>query len=45
MKIQPGAKGVSLSKEISRYPQDHEVITSGKFEVVSVSKIQAPYWK
>ena len=45
MKIQPGAKGVSLSKETSRYPQDHEVITSGKFEVVSVNTVQAPYWK
>lgn len=45
MKIQPGAKGVSLSKEASRYPQDHEVITSGKFEVVSVSTVQVPYWQ
>jgi hypothetical protein len=45
MKIQPGAKGVSLSKETSYYPQDHEVITSGKFEVVSVNTVQSPYWK
>ena len=45
MKIQPGAKGVSLSKDTSRYPQDHEVITSGKFEVVSINKVQAPYWQ
>jgi len=45
MKIQPGAKGVSLLKETSYYPQDHEVITSGKFEVVSVNTVQAPYWK
>jgi len=45
MKIQPGAKGVSLSKETSYYPQDHEVITSGKFEVVSINTVQSPYWK
>jgi hypothetical protein len=45
MKIQDGAKGVSLSKENSWYPQDHEVITSGKFEVVGISKIETPYWK
>jgi len=45
MKIQPGAKGVSLSKETSRYPQDYEVITSGKFEVVSVNTIQSSYWQ
>lgn len=44
MKIQDGAKGVSLKKENSVYPQDHEVITSGKFEVVSVSKVSIPYW-
>ena len=44
MKIQDGAKGVSLKKENSVYPQDHEVITSGKFEVVSVSKVSTPYW-
>jgi len=45
MKIQSGAKGVSLSKETSYYPQDHEVITSGKFEVVGISKIETPYWQ
>jgi hypothetical protein len=45
MKIQDGAKGVSLTKENSWYPQDHEVITSGKFEVVGISKIETPYWK
>jgi hypothetical protein len=44
LKIQEGAKGVSLKKENSVYPQDHEVITSGKFEVVSVSKVSIPYW-
>jgi len=45
MKIQPGAKGVSLSADKSRYPQDHEVVTSGKFEVVGITKIQTPYWE
>lgn len=45
IKIQPGAKGISLSKEKSFYPQDHEVITSGKFEIVGVNTVQAPYWK
>lgn len=45
MKIQPGARGVSVSAEKSFYPADHEVITSGKFEVVGVTKINAPYWK
>jgi len=44
MKIQEGAKGVALKKENSTYPQDHEVITSGKFEVVSVNKVATPYW-
>jgi hypothetical protein len=45
MKIQPGAKGVSLSAEKSIYPQDHEVITSGKFEIVGISKVETPYWQ
>jgi hypothetical protein len=45
MKIQPGAKGVALKAENSWYPQDHEVITSGKFKVVSVEKVSVPYWK
>ena len=44
MKIQEGAKGVALKKENSTYPQDHEVITSGKFEVVSINKVSTPYW-
>ena len=44
IKIQSGAKGVSLKKEGSYYPQDYEVITSGKFEVVNISKVSAPYW-
>lgn len=45
VKIQPGAKGVALKADNSWYPQDHEVITSGKFKVVSVDKVSAPYWK
>ena len=45
IKIQPGAKGVALNPEKSYYPQDHEVITSGKFKVVSVDNVSAPYWK
>jgi len=44
MKIQEGAKGVALKKENSTYPQDYEVITSGKFEVVSINKVSTPYW-
>jgi len=44
IKIQPGAKGISQSAKNSWYPADHEVVTSGKFEVVGVSKVQAPYW-
>ena len=44
MKIQEGAKGVALKKENSTYPQDHEVITSGKFEVVAINKVSTPYW-
>lgn len=44
IKIQEGAKGVSLGKENSTYPQDYEVITSGKFEVVSINKVVSPYW-
>lgn len=45
MKIQPGAKGVSIAADKSWYPADHEVITSGKFEVVGVSHVKTPYWK
>ena len=44
MKIQPGAKGVSVAARNSRYPADHEVVTSGKFEVVGVNKVTTPYW-
>jgi putative metallohydrolase (TIGR04338 family) len=44
MKIQEGAKGVALKKENSTYPQDYEVITSGKFEVVSINTVSTPYW-
>jgi len=45
MKIQAGAKGVSIAPEKSYYQADHEVITSGKFEVVSVNQVKTPYWK
>lgn len=45
MKIQPGAKGVAVPTKSAWYPQDHEVVTSGKFEVVGVTKVEAPYWK
>ena len=45
MKIQPGARGVSIAPDKSYYPSDHEVITSGKFEVVSINQVKAPYWK
>jgi hypothetical protein len=44
IKIQEGAKGVARKAENSWYPQDYEVITSGKFEVVSINKVKAPYW-
>jgi hypothetical protein len=45
MKIQSGAKGVSIAADKSYYPSDYEVITSGKFEVVSINQVKAPYWK
>lgn len=44
MKIQPGARGVAVPAKSSYYPADHEVVTSGKFEVVGISHVKAPYW-
>lgn len=44
MKIQEGARGVSVPSKISSFPQDYEVVTSGKFEVVGITKVEAPYW-
>jgi len=44
LKIQEGAKGVSVNPEKSYYPSDFETITSGKFEVVGKSEITVPYW-
>jgi hypothetical protein len=43
MKIQPGARGVSMAAKNSYYPADHEVVTSGKFEVVGVTHVTTPY--
>jgi hypothetical protein len=44
LKIQEGAKGVSVNPEKSYYPSDFETITSGKFEVVGKSEVTVPYW-
>jgi hypothetical protein len=44
LKIQEGAKGVSVNREKSFYPSDFETITSGKFEVVGKSEVTVPYW-
>jgi hypothetical protein len=44
LKIQEGAKGVSVNPEKSWYPSDFETITSGKFEVVGKSEVTVPYW-
>jgi hypothetical protein len=44
LKIQEGAKGVSVNPENSWYPSDFETITSGKFEVVGKSEVTVPYW-
>jgi len=44
LKIQEGAKGVSVNPKNSWYPSDFETITSGKFEVVGKSEVTVPYW-
>jgi hypothetical protein len=44
LKIQEGAKGVSVNREKSFYPSDFETITSGKFQVVGTSTVTIPYW-
>jgi hypothetical protein len=44
LKIQEGAKGVSVKPEKSFYPSDFETITSGKFQVVGISTVTTPYW-
>jgi hypothetical protein len=44
IKIQAGAKGWSPSKKQAWWPDDHEVVTSGKFEVVNVEKVKTPFW-
>ena len=44
LKIQEGAKGVSVKREKSFYPSDFETITSGKFQVVGISTVTTPYW-
>lgn len=44
LKIQPGAKGVSVNPDKSWYPSDFETITSGKFQVVGITTVTVPYW-
>ena len=44
MKIQQGAKGVSVNPDKSFYPSDFETITSGKFQVVGITTVTVPYW-
>jgi hypothetical protein len=44
LKIQEGAKGVSVNRDKSFYPSDFETITSGKFEVVGITTVTVPYW-
>jgi len=43
MKIQAGAKGWAFGNN-AYYTQDSEVIVSGKFQVVGVTKVKMPYW-
>ena len=45
IKIQEGATGISQAPERSYYASDFEVITSGKFEVVSTGVVKAPFWE
>jgi len=42
IKIQAGAKGWAFKDAM--FQQDAEVITSGKFEVVGVTKVKHPFW-
>jgi hypothetical protein len=44
LKIQEGAKGISVNPEKSWYPSDFETITSGKFEIVGKTQVSVPYW-
>jgi SPP1 gp7 family putative phage head morphogenesis protein len=44
IKIQEGGKGISQAPQRSYYASDYEVITSGKFEVVSTGVVKAPFW-
>lgn len=44
VKIQEGAKGISVKPEKSWYPSDHETIVSGKFEVVGKTEVTVPHW-
>ena len=40
LRIQEGSKGVKIPRGLSQFPEDQEVLTSGRFEVKSIEKVQ-----
>lgn len=44
LRIEAGSKGVDVARGGAVFVHDHEVITSGKFEVRSVETVKVPSW-